>query len=218
MNKLYEENDIQAIADAIREKNGTQNTYFVSEMANAITSLPTGGGGITPSGTKIINSNGQHDVTSYATAEVNVPIGIFPEGTKQITSNGEVDVTTFEKVNVNVPTGGGGGMVLPPSTVMGEYTPSENIIDTNPVVITHNLGTTPKYIVMMIEDASDITVAAMLVVNSVLSQNVVTKAGGSVSYTSGTYLTEVTDSSFKIAGKSNTPFLAGKKYLWFAFG
>ena len=30
--KLYEESDIQAIADAIREKNGTTNTYTVAEM------------------------------------------------------------------------------------------------------------------------------------------------------------------------------------------
>lgn len=34
--KLYEESDIQGIADAIREKNGTTNTYKVSEMASAI--------------------------------------------------------------------------------------------------------------------------------------------------------------------------------------
>ena len=219
MNKLYEENDIQAIADAIRGKNGTQNTYLVAEMANAISSLPAGSDGITPSGTKTINSNGQHDVTSYATAEVNVPVGVFPEGTKQITSNGEVDVTTFEKVNVNVTTsGGGGGITLPSNTVMGEWTPSENIYDTNPVVLQHSLGTTPKYIVMMMEDISDISVVAMLVVNSYLTQTTVTKAGGSIGYTSGSYITELTDSSFKVVGKSNTPFLANKKYLWFAFG
>ena len=35
-NKLYEETSIQDIADAIREKNGTTNTYKVSEMASAI--------------------------------------------------------------------------------------------------------------------------------------------------------------------------------------
>lgn len=43
--KLYEESNIQAIADAIREKNGETTTYKTSEMAAAIINLPSGGGG-----------------------------------------------------------------------------------------------------------------------------------------------------------------------------
>lgn len=38
-NKLYEENDIQNIANAIRSKNGTENTYKVSQMSTAINSI-----------------------------------------------------------------------------------------------------------------------------------------------------------------------------------
>ena len=38
-NKLYSEESIQAIADAIRTKNGSSNTYNVGEMASAILSL-----------------------------------------------------------------------------------------------------------------------------------------------------------------------------------
>lgn len=34
--KLYEESHIQNIADSIRGKNGSSDTYKVSEMANAI--------------------------------------------------------------------------------------------------------------------------------------------------------------------------------------
>lgn len=41
--KLYKESNIQAIADAIREKNGTEATYKVSEMAAAIREISTGG-------------------------------------------------------------------------------------------------------------------------------------------------------------------------------
>lgn len=41
MKKLYEETDIQAVADAIREKNGSTDTYKVSEMAQAIRNIPT---------------------------------------------------------------------------------------------------------------------------------------------------------------------------------
>jgi hypothetical protein len=35
-----------AIASAIRGKNGTQNTYQPSEMALAITAIPTGGSAV----------------------------------------------------------------------------------------------------------------------------------------------------------------------------
>ncbi|MGM9684213.1 MAG: hypothetical protein ACI3XQ_11515 [Eubacteriales bacterium] len=41
-NKLYEESDIQAAADAIREKNGLTDTYKVSEFAGAIRSISSG--------------------------------------------------------------------------------------------------------------------------------------------------------------------------------
>lgn len=44
-NKLYEENSVQAIANAIRTKNGLSTTYKIAEMADAILALPTGGGG-----------------------------------------------------------------------------------------------------------------------------------------------------------------------------
>ena len=37
--KLYEESDVHAIADAIREKNGMTTTYKVSEMAGAVSAL-----------------------------------------------------------------------------------------------------------------------------------------------------------------------------------
>lgn len=37
--KLYEENSIQAVADAIREKNGSTDTYTVSEMATAVSEI-----------------------------------------------------------------------------------------------------------------------------------------------------------------------------------
>lgn len=37
--KLYEEASVQAIADAIRAKNGTTTKYKIGEMANAILAL-----------------------------------------------------------------------------------------------------------------------------------------------------------------------------------
>ena len=40
--KFYNEADVQAIAAAIRAKNGTQNTYTVSQMPAAIAAITTG--------------------------------------------------------------------------------------------------------------------------------------------------------------------------------
>ena len=41
--KLYEESNIQAIADAIREKNGLTETYRTADMAQAILAMDAGG-------------------------------------------------------------------------------------------------------------------------------------------------------------------------------
>jgi len=41
--KLYNDTDIQNIADSIRTKNGSSDTYKVSEMARVIQNIPSGG-------------------------------------------------------------------------------------------------------------------------------------------------------------------------------
>ena len=48
--KVYEEKNIRDIADAIREKNGLIDTYTTAEMADAIRSIPNGGGGANADG------------------------------------------------------------------------------------------------------------------------------------------------------------------------
>ena len=42
MNKLYEEESVRAIANAIRQKNESSDTYTIGDMATAISNIPTG--------------------------------------------------------------------------------------------------------------------------------------------------------------------------------
>ena len=66
---------------------------------------------ITENGTVVVNPDSGY-VMSKVTANVNVEKGITPTGTKDITENGEHNVTEFETVNVNVASSGGGDSQL----------------------------------------------------------------------------------------------------------
>ena len=95
-----------AIANSLRGKTGGTGKIVADDFPTVIDGLSTGG--ITPTGTKTITTNGSHDVTTFATAQVNVPVPdgyIKPSGTKSITTNGTHDVTSFASTSVNVPTG-----------------------------------------------------------------------------------------------------------------
>ena len=70
-NKLYNERSIRAIANAIRKKLGTDASYTIEEIPNAIMSIPTGG--ITPNGSITIVTPGTYDVTNFSQVIVKFP-------------------------------------------------------------------------------------------------------------------------------------------------
>lgn len=111
---LVTESHLNNIAEAIRSKNGASTTYRPGDMAAAIEALDTSG--IHPTGTKNIAQNGTHDVTQYASANVNVQPNLQ---SKTVTENGTVTPDQgydgLSSVVVNV---SGGGAAIPDLVLM----------------------------------------------------------------------------------------------------
>lgn len=123
--KLYEETSISAIADAIRNKNGSSDSYKVSQMANAILAISPDpdleslsvnrNGNYLPSA----NKDGFSSVSvavpnSYAAGDEGKVVkngALASQTSRTISDNGTYDTTENNEVIVQV-SGGGGSATL----------------------------------------------------------------------------------------------------------
>ena len=95
VNVLVMESSLQDIANAIRAKNGSQNTYTPGEMATAIRAI-SGGGGSAVLGTKKITVNGTFDasddgIDGFSSVTTDVHVGILEPYYENLTT-GYVDL------------------------------------------------------------------------------------------------------------------------------
>ena len=151
-NVFVNEQYLTDIADSIRDKLNTEDTYKVSEMADAIDSI---GGGATL-GTKTITTNGTYDaeddeLDGYSEVDVSVANSysagdegkvvsngaLVSQTSDTVTTNDTYDTTLINSLTVNV--SGGGGSTMASGTYTPQSTGTSATIDTGLSTFTHFL-------------------------------------------------------------------------------
>ena len=162
---LVTESSLESIADAIRAKNGTENTYRPGQMAAAIAAIETPdlealtatqNGTYAPSAGKNGFSGAVVNVpNSYAAGDEGkvVSNGALVAQTaraSEITANGTYDTTTNDEVTVNV--AAGGSDLYPLWTDIYDNLPSGVSVST-PSITAHVL--TPAWVASMSQNVKD---------------------------------------------------------------
>lgn len=121
--KLYEENNIRSIGDAIRAKNGTSNTYTTAQMAEAVRSIKT-----QPILEELnASENGTYTPSSGKDGFSRAVVNVQPKLEElNASANGSYTPSSgkdgFSRVNVNVPSGGGSAVLVQKTiTANGTY-------------------------------------------------------------------------------------------------
>ena len=104
-NVLVQESSLQAIAAAIRLKNGSAATYTPSQMAAAIEAISGGGGSPTSLGSKTIKTNGTFQASSdgvdgFSDVTTDVHPGILEPYSEDLTT-GYVDTGVWKLSGTN---------------------------------------------------------------------------------------------------------------------
>lgn len=103
--RKVDESSLTQVANAIRNKAGTSaRLNFPTGFANAIAAIPTGSGGITPTGTITITENGTHYVANYENAHVALPEVVQATPSISVNSSGLITASVTQEAGV-VPAG-----------------------------------------------------------------------------------------------------------------
>ena len=117
--RLYKTSQIKDVADAIRDMNGTEDTYTLNEMPGAIRSLPVGGGG---SSNLLLSGDCLYDLPVISGTK---PYGVRAESDWTYDQYGFYSTANWENLDFetvdSLPTSGGGQFLAFPITITAVF-------------------------------------------------------------------------------------------------